>query len=179
MTFHILLSEDSSNKDLKITLKKIFSTDEDKPLKSTIHQAITLSVSLALQDKTIIEHAYSYCKDLDESLINAANIAANIMAMNNIYYRAIHLIDSSTLTQQPAGLRMQGITQHGIDKSVFELMSLAISAVNGCGLCLQSHYKQLETHFNDEEITEALRIASTLHALKQSCFIAQSNSVSF
>ena len=171
MTFHNLLSEDTSNKDLKINLKKIFSADVDKPLKSTIHQAITLSVSLALQDKAIIEHAYSYGKDIDESLINAAKIAANTMAMNNIYYRATHLINSSTLSQQPAGLRMQGITQHGIEAPVFELMSLAISAINGCGLCLQSHYNQLKTHFNDEEITEALRIASTLHALKQSCLI--------
>ena len=124
MTFHNLLSEDTSNKDLKINLKKIFSTDEDNPLTSTIHQAITLSVSLALQDKDIIEYAYSYCKDLDESLINAANIAANIMAMNNIYYRAIHLIDSNTLSQQPAGLRMQGITQHGIDTVSYTHLTL-------------------------------------------------------
>ena len=177
MTFHHLLSEDISNKDLKINLKKIFSTDEEKPLNSMIHQVVTLSVCLALQNQAIIESAYSYGKDLDENLIKAAHIAANTMAMNNIYYRATHLINSSSLSQQPAGLRMQGITQHGIEATVFELMSLAISAINGCGLCLQSHYKQLQTHFNDEEITEALRIASTLHALKQSCFITQSNSV--
>ena len=177
MTFHHLLSEDTYNKDLKINLKKIFSTDEDKPIESAIHKAVTLSVSLALQNKTIIEHAYKYSKDLDENLINAANIAANTMAMNNVYYRATHLINSSTLSQQPAGLRMQGITQHGIDTAVFELMSLAISAINGCGLCLQSHYKQLQSHFNDEQITEALRIASILHALKQSCFTAQTAAV--
>ena len=171
MTFHELISNEITNKDLKINIKKIFISDNDNILSQTIHQAITLAVSLSLQDERIIKAAYCYSENLEEVMHNAAKIAASTMAMNNIFYRATHLINSSTLSQQPAGLRMQGISQHGIEAPVFELMSLAISAINGCGMCLQSHYKQLQPHFSDAQITEALRIASVLHALKQDLLI--------
>ncbi len=173
MTFQDLLTDQAANKDLKINLKKTFSLDENHLLEPSIHQAITLAVSFSLQNTAIVEASYTYADQLDEATQNAAKICATTMAMNNMYYRATHLIHSTALSQQPAGLRMQGITQHGIEASVFELMSLAVSAVNGCGLCLQSHYQQLQSHFSDEQITEALRIASILHALKQSHFIAQ------
>ena len=173
MTFHNLISDDTTNKDLKINVKKIFLSEDDHLLDQPIHQAITLAVSLSLQNNAITEAAYAYSEDLDEKMQNAAKIAASTMAMNNIFYRATHLIQSTSLLQQPAGLRMQGISQHGIDASVFELMSLAISAINGCGMCLQSHYKQLQPHFSDAQITEALRIASVLHALQQERFIQQ------
>ena len=90
------------------------------------------------------------------------------MAMNNTYYRAIHLLAQPQLAQLPAGLRMQGIRQHEIDNNLFELMSLAVSAVNGCGMCLQAHYQQLKTHYNDQQISYAVKISAVLTALKQS-----------
>ncbi len=43
----------------------------------------------------------------------------------------------------PARLRMNVIANHGIDKLDFELISLAVSAVNGCSLCVTSHEKKL------------------------------------
>ncbi len=174
MTFLDLLHDHPANKDLKINLKKLFFNAEDSPLDAITHQAITLAVSYTLQDQAIIDAAQQHTQDLDQTTQNAVKICATTMAMNNVYYRATHLIHSQSLSQQPAGLRMQGMSMHGIATPLFELMSLAVSAINGCGLCLQSHYKQLQAHYTDEQIAESLRIASVLHTLKQSRTIANS-----
>lgn len=39
----------------------------------------------------------------------------------------------------PANLRMSVIGNPGIDKVNFELNCLAVSAINGCGMCIEAH----------------------------------------
>jgi alkyl hydroperoxide reductase subunit D len=66
----------------------------------------------------------------------------------------------------PAGLRMSVIGRPGIDKADFELMSLAVSAVNGCGLCIDSHEKVLkQAGVGSDVVQHAVRIASVMHAV--------------
>ena len=96
-----------------------------------------------------------------------AKAAAAIMGMNNIYYRFLHLVeDAGVPGQMPARLRMNVIGNPGIDKLDFELLSLAVSAVNGCGLCITSHEKKLRAHeVSRESVQSAVRIAATIHAV--------------
>ena len=63
------------------------------------------------------------------------------MAMNNIYYRFVHLVHAADYKTMPAKLRMNAMAKPGVDKVDFELWSLAVSAVNGCGMCLEAHEK--------------------------------------
>jgi alkyl hydroperoxide reductase subunit D len=103
---------------------------------------------------------------LDEQSINAARAAAAIMGMNNIYYRFLHLVEDREYQTMPARLRMNVIGNPGIDKLDFELLSLAVSAVNGCGMCVSSHEKKLrEGAVSREAIQSAVRIASVVHAV--------------
>ncbi len=98
--------------------------------------------------------------------IEGAKAAAAIMGMNNIYYRFLHLVEDDEYQSMPARLRMNVIANHGIDKLDFELISLAVSAVNGCGLCVTSHEKKLRSHeVSREAIQSAVRIAATIHAV--------------
>jgi alkyl hydroperoxide reductase subunit D len=98
--------------------------------------------------------------------IEGAKAAAAIMGMNNIYYRFLHLVEDGEYQSMPARLRMNVIANHGIDKLDFELISLAVSAVNGCGLCVTSHEKKLRSHeVSREAIQSAVRIAATIHAV--------------
>jgi alkyl hydroperoxide reductase subunit D len=61
---------------------------------------------------------------------------------------------------------MNVMANSGIDKLDFELISLAVSAVNGCGLCITSHEKKLRQHeVSREAIQSAVRIAATIHAV--------------
>jgi alkyl hydroperoxide reductase subunit D len=103
---------------------------------------------------------------LDDAYLNAARSAAAIMGMNNIYYRFLHLVEEPEYAQLPARLRMNVIGNPGIDKLDFELLSLAVSAINGCGMCIVAHEKQLRKHdVSREAIQSAVRIAATIHAV--------------
>jgi alkyl hydroperoxide reductase subunit D len=88
------------------------------------------------------------------------------MGMNNVYYRFLHLVEDGEYQSMPARLRMNVIANHGIDKLDFELISLAVSAVNGCGLCVTSHEKKLRAHeVSREAIQSAVRVAAVIHAV--------------
>ena len=95
----------------------------------------------------------------------AAQSAAAIMAMNNVYYRFTHLASSEDYRQMPAKLRMNAMAKPGTDKTTFELWSLAVSAVNGCGMCIDSHEQHLrKAGVPAEAIQAAARIAAVVQA---------------
>jgi alkyl hydroperoxide reductase subunit D len=103
---------------------------------------------------------------LSPEAANAARAAAAIMAMNNVYYRFVHLASNKEYGQMPAKLRMNVIGSPGIDKADFELFSLAVSAQNGCGMCIDSHEKVLKQHgVNADIIQTAARVAAILKAV--------------
>ncbi|NWG71943.1 MAG: carboxymuconolactone decarboxylase family protein [Parvularculaceae bacterium] len=96
---------------------------------------------------------------------NAAKAAAAIMAMNNVYYRATHLMAAKDYATMPAKLRMNVIGAPGVDKLDFELWALAVSAINGCGMCLDAHEKVVRKGgLSAEQVQAALRIAAAVHA---------------
>ena len=97
---------------------------------------------------------------------NAAKTASAIMAMNNVYYRALHLMENREYQTLRSGLRMNLLTSPGVDKLDFELWSLAVSAINGCAVCMDSHEKVLRNHgISDVQVQAALRIAATVNAI--------------
>jgi alkyl hydroperoxide reductase subunit D len=99
---------------------------------------------------------------------NAAKAASAIMGMNNIYYRALHLVSNPEYRTLPARLRMNVIANPGVEKADFELWSLAVSAVNGCGMCLDSHEAELKKHgVPAAQVQAALRIAAVVNAVSR------------
>jgi len=103
---------------------------------------------------------------LSPEAANAARAAAAVMAMNNVYYRFVHLASNKEYGQMPAKLRMNVIGSPGIEKDDFELFSLAVSAMNGCGMCIDSHEKVLKGHnVTAETIQTAVRIGAVLKAV--------------
>ena len=106
---------------------------------------------------------------LSEAALNAAKAAASIMAMNNVYYRFRHLASNKEYETLPARLRMNVIGSPGIEKADFELFSLAVSAINGCGMCIDSHEAVLRQHGSSTEVIHAaVRLASVVQALAAS-----------
>ncbi|MFZ1415452.1 MAG: carboxymuconolactone decarboxylase family protein, partial [Defluviicoccus sp.] len=83
---------------------------------------------------------------LSEPELNAAKTAAALMGMNNIYYRFTHLVSAKEYQSMPARLRMNAIAKPGAEKADFELWSTAVSAINGCGMCMDSHERILRGH---------------------------------
>lgn len=114
---------------------------------------------------------------LSEPEINAARAAASIMAMNNVYYRFLYLANDPDYKTMPAKLRMTVIGNPGIDKTDFEVDALAVSIVNGCGMCVESHVHQLQkAGLTKEAVQSVARIAAVVSALGQSVFIMENSS---
>jgi alkyl hydroperoxide reductase subunit D len=100
--------------------------------------------------------------------LTAARAAAAIMGMNNVYYRSLHLLSNPEYRTIPARLRMNVIANPGVEKVDFELWCTAVSAVNGCGACLDSHEAELKKHgVPAAQIQTALRIASVVNAVSR------------
>ena len=105
---------------------------------------------------------------LTEEAMNAAKAAAAIMGMNNVYYRALHLLKNQEYRTLPARLRMNVLANPGVDKADFELWCTAVSAINGCGACLDSHEEELKKRgVPNTSIQAALRIASVVNAVSR------------
>lgn len=103
---------------------------------------------------------------LSDEAADAARSAAAIMAMNNVYYRSLHLMHNQEYASLRASLRMNVLANPGVPKLDYELWSLAVSAINGCGLCLDSHEKVLRGHgMSNVQVQAALKIAAVVNAV--------------
>lgn len=154
-------------KDLKINFGNVLDPDQHEHLNPSQVWGIALATAIASRNKPLIEVVEAQAREvLDADYLKAAKSAAAIMGMNNIYYRFIHLAGNAEYAKLPAKLRMTVIGSPGIDKADFELLSLAVSAINGCGMCIDSHEKVLiKAGVSTNAIQDAVRIASVMHAV--------------
>ena len=103
---------------------------------------------------------------LTPEAIIAARQAASILAMNAVYFRAINLLQNHDLRGAPSNLAMSALKNPGVDKIDFELWALSISAVLGCGACLNAHESELHKRSVSPQVRQAaLRIAATISAI--------------
>lgn len=154
-------------KDLRINLGNVLDVEQAGAMTSQQVWGTALATAIAGRNRDLIAAvAAEASQHLDEAWLNASRAAAAIMGMNNIYYRFVHLASNDEYGKLPAKLRMTVIGNPGIDKVDFELLSLAVSAVNGCGMCIDSHEKILKNGgVSSETIQHAVRIASVMHAV--------------
>jgi lipoyl-dependent peroxiredoxin subunit D len=95
-----------------------------------------------------------------EEIAEAAG-CASLLASNNIFYRFRHFTQKEKYSQIPARIRMQLMMKPVTGKEFFELMSLTISAVNGCEMCVNAHEDSLiKLGTTEERIFDAVRIGS-------------------
>jgi alkyl hydroperoxide reductase subunit D len=105
---------------------------------------------------------------LSPEALTAAKAAAAMMGMNNVYYRAVHLLSNPEYRTLPARLRMNVIANPGVPKADFDLWSTAVSAINGCGICLDSHEAELKKHgVPAQQVQAALRIGAVVNAVSR------------
>jgi len=107
-----------------------------------------------------------YTKYAEAQGANAAELSeaagcASLLASNNVFYRFRHFTQKEKYSQIPARIRMQIMMKPVTGKEFFELMSLTISAVNGCEMCVNAHEDSLiKLGAAEERIFDAIRIAS-------------------
>lgn len=151
-------------KDLKLNLSSLAS---EVSLTEQQRAGTFVAAAIASRNPAVIEATLGeFGPKLSPEALTAAKTSAAIMAMNNIYYRFVHLASSPDYKTMPAKLRMNAMAKPDVDKLDFELWSLAVSAVNGCGMCIDSHEKILrQAGVSAEAVQSAARIASVVHAV--------------
>lgn len=153
-------------KDIKLNLSMVLTEEGSADLHQNQIGGVALASAYATKNSAVIDAVLSEVKPyLSEAEMNAAQSAAIIMGMNNIYYRFIHLVNDKSFSTMPAKLRMNVIGAPGIDKIDFELNCLAVSAMNGCGMCIESHTHELiKAGVSKLAIQSSVRIAAVLNA---------------
>ncbi|HEY4092831.1 MAG TPA: carboxymuconolactone decarboxylase family protein [Luteibacter sp.] len=155
-------------KDLKLNLDSVLSEAGAPGLNKAQIAMIALGSAYAARFKPLTEAVAAFAAEhATAEQLTAAKGSAAIMGMNNIYYRFQHLVSHPEYETMPAKLRMNVIGAYkGDAKNDFELVSLAVSAVNGCGMCIDSHDRVLrEGGVTVQGIQSAVRIASVIHAV--------------
>ena len=151
-------------KDIRLNLGSILS---DQLMGEERKLSLLLSCAHGSGYKPLVDAAEAeVAGKLSDVQANAARGAAALMAMNNVYYRFVHLTSNPEYGKLPARLRMNFIGSHGIAKEDFELFSLAVSAMNGCGMCIDSHERVLLEHgVKPATIQTAVRVAAVMKAV--------------
>lgn len=151
-------------KDIRLNVGSLLNETQLDPQKKF---GLLLSCAHATGYKPLVDAAEAECAPkLSSEAANAARAAAAVMAMNNVYYRFTHLAGNKEYANMPAKLRMNVIGAPGIDKVDFELFSLAVSAMNGCGMCIDAHEAVLKkAGASAETIQNAVRTGAVLTAV--------------
>ncbi|MDF1796466.1 MAG: carboxymuconolactone decarboxylase family protein [Coxiellaceae bacterium] len=160
-------------KDIRLNLSSVLTVGGAPGLSQEQVLGIALASAYATKSSVVIGAMTAEVDDvLTQAHINAAKAAAVVMAMNNVYYRFAHLTSDVELQKMPANLRMSIVANPGIDQVDFELYSLAVSALNGCGKCMDAHSATLmKTGVSREGVQSAVRIASVINAAAQAALL--------
>jgi len=151
-------------KDVRLNLTSMMS---DESLAAQTKYGLLLACAITTRNPTVRATMEALAAEhLTPAALSAAKSAAAIMAMNNIYYRFVHLASNKEYATMPARLRMNVIASPGVDKADFELWSLAVSAINGCGMCIDAHEKALhEAGVVAATIQTAVRFAAIIQSV--------------
>lgn len=153
-------------KDTKLNLSSLFGNVDTSGMNPTQFYGTALSLAYTLDDAELTAAVEAEAEGkIEANVVAAAKLAASLMAMNNIYYRFVHLSSDKQFAKMPAGLRMNGMANPGVDKADFELYSLAVSALNGCGMCIDAHVKTLIDHNISAQVIQAsVKLAAVMNA---------------
>lgn len=151
-------------RDFKLNFSSILSSEH-----LSAKEIGLLGVAIAVNEKNHI--LINFFKDFaSQQEATAEEIAeavacASLLASNNVFYRFRHFTGKERYSQIPARIRMQIMMKPVTGKEFFELMSVAVSAVNGCEMCVNAHEDSLvKMGTTEERIFDTVRLASLITA---------------
>lgn len=152
-------------KDLKINVTNALNAET-----LTKKEAYLLAYAVAVNEKNEkLQQAFSSLATQNEA--NEKELAevvscTSLLSANNVYYRFRHFMHDEFYNNAPAGIRMSIMANPVLGKEFFELVSLVVSALNGCELCVTSHEKTLVGHgATKQRIHDAVRLGAVITSL--------------
>jgi len=153
-------------KDLKLNVSGVLGSANFTRKETAL---VALSVAVNEKNDTLIKAFEGLAKKEEASDEEIAEVHActSLMNANNILYRFRHFMhDVEYYNNHPAGLRMSIMMNPVMGKEMFELISLVVSAINGCERCVTSHERSVkEAGASEAKIYDAIRIGSVIKSL--------------
>lgn len=152
-------------KDLKINVSNALGAQT-----LTRKEAYLIGLAIAINEKhPALQDAFSKLaqqEGANEKEIAEVLSCTSLMNANNIYYRFKHFVNKEFYNTAPAGIRMSIMANPILGKEFFELLSLVISALNGCELCVTSHEDAVVKHGTEpQRVADAVRLGAVLKSL--------------
>lgn len=153
-------------KDLRLNLESVLSEGGAPGLDTKQIALVALASAIAARHGPLTEATGEFAAgQASAEEMDGARAAAAIMGMNNVYYRFVHAVSEEEYATLRASLRMNVMARPGCGKTTFELASLAVSAINGCAACMDSHEKTLRKQgLGAQAVQSVVRIAAVIHA---------------
>lgn len=153
-------------KDLKINTGNVLNNNQHLNVK----EAALLALAVAVNERfDLLKDAFTrraLQAGASEAAIAEIIACASLMNTNNIFYRFRHFMQKDSYNNQPAGIKMSIMMNPVGGKEFFELVSLALSAVNGCEMCVRSHEESVLKHGSSEpRVFEAVKLAAVIKGL--------------
>lgn len=151
-------------RDVRVNLTSMM---EDDTLSPQSKYGLLLASVIATRNPFVIAAMESAVSSMmTPTAVRAAKYAASVTTMNNVYYRFVHLASNPEYRMMPARLRMNALGHPGVDRADFELWALAVSAINGCGACMDAHEKALrQSGVSSDTIQTAVRFAAIVQSV--------------
>lgn len=152
-------------RDLKMNVKAVLSS-EHLNLKEAYLMALAIVTNN--NNELLVNSFSAKAKEngATEAEVAEAMACASLLSANNVFYRFRHFVEKEAYNNAPARLRMNIMMSPVLGKEFFELVSLAVSAVNGCEMCVKSHEASvLAAGSNESRVWDAIRIASVITSL--------------
>jgi lipoyl-dependent peroxiredoxin subunit D len=150
-------------KDIRLNLSAVLEVETLTPGQKW---GVAAACAVASRNAALREAVLAEAREqAGETVVEDARAAAVIMGMNNVYYRFRHIVGKPSYAQKPARLRMNRLANPQTNRVDFELVCLAVSAINGCEACVRSHEEAvLAGGLSEDAVHDAVRIASVMHA---------------
>ena len=162
----LLLVESKYIKDLKINVSNVLNNTQYLNKK----EALLLAFAVAVNEKfdLLKDTLRNQAQEAGATDAELAEVIActSLMNANNIFYRFRHFVKKDFYTNQPAGIKMGIMMNPVLGKEFFELISLVISSINGCEMCITSHEQSILQHGGSESrIFEGVKLGAILKSL--------------
>jgi len=153
-------------KDLKINVSNVLNNTQYLNKK----EALLLAYAVAVNEKfdLLKETFYKQAQEAGATEAELAEIISctSLMNANNIFYRFRHYVKKDFYTNTPAGIKMSIMMNPVLGKEFFELVSLVVSSINGCEMCITSHEHSILQHGGTESrILEGVKLGAIIKSL--------------
>lgn len=162
----LVTAESRFIKDLKINVGNVLNNGQYLNRK----EALLLALAVAVNEKFVLlqESFTGQAKEAGASDAEIAEIVActSLMNTNNIFYRFRHFLKKEFYESTPAGIKMSIMASPVLGKEFFELVSLVVSSINGCEMCVSSHERSVLQHGSSESrVLEAVKLGAIIKGL--------------